>query len=121
MKRKRDGFTLTESLVSLLLAGLATIFIMKCLMVSINGMRNSRSKFSVEMALENRKNFLLGVEFHSPFLKPGNYDIRQGTIFIRIRVTDLEPALKRIRMTGTRKDYTSRTVFYRSEIIGGNT
>ena len=117
MKKEQKGFTLTESMVSLALISFSSIFIMKCIVVSLNGLKNSNARFAVEQALENRKNFLLGVDPASAFLSSGRQELHQGDILITVEISDIGPGIKRINVEGRKKDYNASRIFYRSEIL----
>jgi len=117
MQIKKTGFTLIETIISIPLITISTLFLMKSMIVSIHGIKNSNTRFLVGQILENKKNSILGMKSGSPFLCAGNRMERDGDIKIRIEITDVSEALKKITLEGSGRGYTSISVFYRSENI----
>ena len=117
MHKKNRGFTLIEILISMLLITISTLFLLKCMMVSLNGVKNSNLRFMAGQILENKKNSLLGMASGSPLLCEGERVEKVDDIKIRIKITNISEFLKKIILVASGKGYRSVSVFYRSEII----
>ncbi len=117
MRSKNSGFTLIETLISLILISFSTIFILKCSIISLNGIKNSNLRFKIGQLLENKKNLFLGEQFESPLLSAGKRTESLKGIFIRIKIDDVTPSLKKIILEGSGNNFKTALVFYRSEIV----
>jgi len=117
MQKIKTGFTLIEALTALILISISMIFLMKCMIVSLHGVKNSNTRFTVNQILENKKNSLLGMKFSSPPLAAGERTERAGKTEIRIRITDISDGLKRISLEGSFGRYRTATDFFRSKLF----
>lgn len=117
METQRSGFTLVETLVSITLISLSTLFLMKCMIVTLNGVKNSNLRFRVGLVLQNKKNSLLGQRFVSPFFLEGIRKERNGEVLIRTTIINISHNLKKITLKGSRNNFISVLVFYKSKIL----
>lgn len=117
MRFEKKGFTIIETLISLILISFSTIFLMKCMIVSLHGIKNSNVRFTVGRILENKKNSFLGQRFNSPLLMEGDSVELSGDVLIRSNIIKLTPNLKKIKLKGTSKNFSSILVFYKSGVI----
>ena len=119
MGNRRDGFTLVEVLVSMILISFASIFMMKCMITSLNSVKNSNIRFRVSRAIEIKKNYLMGKKFNSPELSGGSREENSDQVPMRINIKDLMRGLKILTLTGTLGKYRKVSVFHISESIKG--
>ncbi|MEN8155190.1 MAG: type II secretion system protein, partial [Acidobacteriota bacterium] len=96
MKNVRGGFTLVEVLVSMILISFSSIFLMKCMITSLNSVKNSNIRFRVSTAVEIKKNYLISKNFKSPELSKGIKTESLEQIHLEIKVKDLTPVLKEL-------------------------
>jgi len=119
MKNREAGFTLVEILVSMILISFASMFMMKCIITSLNSVKNSNIRFQVSREIEIKKNILLSKKFNSPELLEGFRKENSNLIKIEINIIDLSPGLKKLTLTGTLGKYRAVVVFHISESIKG--
>ncbi len=117
MKNEFRGFTLIEVLVSMILISFASIFLMKCMITSLNGIKNSNKRFRVINAIEIKKNRLMGQNFKSPCLSEGKSEESSDNIQITTIIKDLSLGLKKITLTGMSGKYRIVSIFHISESI----
>jgi len=121
MTKRKKGFTLIEVLVSLTLIGFSSIFLMKCMVISLHQLKNSGIRFHVESALDGRMNDLAGKDFNSPELTAGKRTMEFNGVRLEIRITDTSPGLKRIMVQGEMAGFSSTSICTISKILkGGN-
>ena len=121
MKNISAGFTLIEILVSMVLISFSSMFMMKCMITSLNGVKNSNIRFLVSREIEIKKNILISKHFHSPDLREGIRDEISYQVSIKINIKDLLPGLKKLTLTGTLGKFRAVSIFYLSgSIKGGN-
>ncbi len=119
MKSRGNGFTLVEVLVSMILISFASIFLMKCMITSLNSVKNSNLRFRVSRALDIKKNHLLSKSFNSVGLSEGVREENSDQIEIEISIMDLTPGLKKLTLTGRSGKFSTVSVFHISESIRG--
>ena len=119
MKNREVGFTLVEILVSMILISFASMFLMKCMITSLNSVKNSNIRFQVSREIEIKKNTLLSKQFNSPELSEGIREENSNQINIKINIKDLTHKLKILTVTGTLRKYRTAVVFYISGSIKG--
>jgi len=117
METQKSGFTLIETLVSITLISLSTLFLMKCMIFALHGVKNSNLRFQVGMALENKKNSLLGQQLISPIFSEGSRIDRAGEVLIRTSIINISHNLKKITLKGSRNNFSSVLIFYKSGIL----
>lgn len=117
METQKSGFTLIEILISITLISLSTLLLMKCMIVSLHGVKNSDLRFRVGLVLENKKNLLLGQKFKSPLFSEGTRKERTGNIMIRTSIINITHNLKKIVLKGSRNNFNLVLVFYKSGIL----
>ena len=119
MKNREAGFTLVEILVSMILISFASMFMMKCMITSLNSVKNSNIRFQVSREIEIKKNTLLSKQFNSPELSEGIREENSNRINIEINIKDLTHGLKKLTLTGTLGKYRTAVVFHISGSIKG--
>ncbi len=117
METQKSGFTLIEILISITLISLSTLLLMKCMIVSLHGVKNSDLRFRVGLVLENKKNLLLGQKFKSPLCSEGTRTERTGNIIIRTSIINITHNLKKIVLKGSRNNFNLVLIFYKSGIL----
>lgn len=115
--RSENGFTIIETLVSLILISFSALFLMKCMIVSLHGIKNSNLRFTIGQILENKKNSFLGEKFNSPLFREGDRSELSGDVLIRSTIIKINQNLKKIRLKGSSKNFSSILVFYKSGTI----
>ena len=116
-KGNQNGFTLIETLVSLLLVTLAVVFISKMLITGIEIQRKSEIRFHLLQEMENCKNELNSKPFGSIELKQGSYSKKVDPGNISWNIADISPTLKIIRLLISSKGAAKRFYFYKSKYI----
>ena len=119
MKNREAGFTLVEILVSMILISFASMFMMKCMITSLNSVKNSNIRFQVSREIEIKKNSLLSKQFNSPELSEGIREENPNRINIKTNIKDLIHGLKKLTVTGTLGKYRAVSVFHISGSIKG--
>jgi len=117
MKNEFKGFTLIEVLVSMILISFASIFLMKCMITSLNGIKNSNIRFRVINAIEIKKNRLMGQDFKSPHLSAGKTKESSGNVHVSTTIKDISSGLKKVTLAGMSEKYRIISVFHISESI----
>ena len=117
MKNEFKGFTLIEVLVSMILISFASIFLMKCMITSLNSIKNSNIRFQVINAIEIKKTSLRVQNFKSPPLSEGKSKESSGNVHISTTIKDLSSGLKKVTLTGMSGKYRVISVFHISESI----
>jgi prepilin-type N-terminal cleavage/methylation domain-containing protein len=117
---KEKGFTLVETLVSLLLVTLAVVFISNTLITAIEIQRNSEIRFRLFQEMENCKNELNCKPFDAFELKQGSYSKEVDLGKISWQITDISPTLKILRLFISSKKAAKRSYFYKSKYINNN-
>lgn len=117
MIKREKGFTLTEILVSMTLIGFSSIFLMKCMIISLHQLKNSGIRFHVTSTMEARRNYLSGKKFDSPELMQGKRTLNFNGVLLEIRITDTSPGLKNIFLHGEMEGFSSSSVFTISQLL----
>ena len=117
---KAKGFTLIETLVSLVLIALAILLIAKVIVCAFDGHKKSRIRLNVSQELEFCKNQLLSKSFDSDELKVGSYSKKENHIKKNWQIKSITPTLKIIHLVISYKGLTKRVYFYKSKYIKNN-
>ncbi len=117
METQKSGFTIIETLISIMLISLSTLLLMKCMIVALHGVKNSNLRFEVNLALENKKNLFLGKTFISPLFSEGTTAEWEGDVMIRTSIVNITDNLKKIILKGSRKNFNAVLIFYKSGIL----
>ena len=118
--QKKKGFTLIETVVSLMLVLMALAMTCKIVFHTRDAQLKSRARFTLLEEMESLKNRLTALPFSSSPLKPGKYNKHEGEFTIRIMVNTISATLKQVRLVGYHKKYravTYKTRFYKSKLI----
>ncbi|UCH92520.1 MAG: prepilin-type N-terminal cleavage/methylation domain-containing protein [Candidatus Aminicenantes bacterium] len=114
---KDKGFTIIETLFSLLLIALVLLFIAKMIAYGIEAHRKSFIRFNMLQKIENCKNQLAAKAFDANELEQGSYSHRDHIFKMNWDINNISPTLKLIRVSISYKSLTKRAYFYRSKHI----
>jgi len=117
VKLESIGFTIIETLFSLLLVALAILLISKTMVSAIDTNKKSNLRFNMQQTIECRKNQLLSKPFEDPQLKEGTYKQNDRYFRINWNISDISPTLKFIDLSVSFKTLTKRIQFYKSKEI----
>lgn len=119
-----NGFTLIETLVSLLLIALAILLISEVIVCAIDGHKKSQIRFKIGQEIESCKNRLLAKSFDSVELKDGSYSKEENHCTMTWDIKSITPTLKMIHLSVEFeyrfKGLTKREYFYKSKYIKNN-
>ncbi len=116
-KKTERGFTLIETLFSLLLVFIALIFICKTLIFSIYTNRNSLIRFEIIQKYEYYKYYLCSRPFDSNELKKGDHLKYENKFKINWIVKSITTSLKKIKIKISYKNLTKQNFIYKSKFI----
>ncbi len=111
------GFTLIETLFSLLLISLSLLFITQLMVGAIDAHGKSNTRFKMVQLLEFSKNELVSKSFDADELKAGCYSKAEGPFKMSWNTRDISPLLKVIRFSISYKRITKYAYFYKSKHI----
>lgn len=117
MKSSKKGFTLIETMVSLLLISYSIIFFLNTILFSMQEAGKSSIRFKVFQMIDIEKNRLLSLKFDSPELSEGSFSKEEERMLISKKIVNIDPELKKIFIKVRFKKFVSKDVFYRSKII----
>ena len=116
-KKKERGFTLIETLFSLLLVFIALMFICRTLIFSIYASRNSLIRFKIVQKYEYYKYYLYSRPFDSNELKKGDHLKHENKFKINWIVKDITTSFKKITIRISYKDLIKQNFIYKSKFI----
>lgn len=116
-KKSEKGFTLIETIFSLLIVFIALIFICKTLIFSIYTNRNSLIRFEIIQKYEYYKYYLYSKSFNSNELKKGDYSKHEKFFKINWTVKNITTSLKKIKIKISYKNLTKQNFIYKSKFI----
>ncbi len=115
--QNRNGFTLIDSLFSLILIILALLFITKIFFFSMKGNQRSFTRLQLSQEMETCKNRFLSKPFHSPELAEGRATSENDRLKIASTIHTISPGLKKITLSVSSQYLTRQTYFYKSRYI----
>lgn len=116
-KKKERGFTLIETLFSLLLVFIALMFICRTLIFSIYASRNSLIRFKIVQKYEYYKYYLYSRTFDSNELKKGDHLKHENEFKINWIVKNITTSFKKITIRVSYKDLKKKNFIYKSKFI----
>ena len=117
---KTKGFTLVETLFSLLLISLAILLITRIIICALDGHKKSQIRFKTLQEIEFCKNQLLSKPFDSVELEEGSYSKEENHFKMKWIIKSITPTLKIIDLWVSYRGLTKRAYFYRSQYIKNN-
>jgi Tfp pilus assembly protein PilV len=114
---KQVGFTLMETLISLLLVLIGVLFVTRVIMFSLDLNKKSRLRLKLWQQANNQIHTLLSKPFDSDILVPGNHSTQEDLLKIKWKVKPVTPTLKRIDISIVYKQLTREEYFYKSKTI----
>ena len=117
MKKGERGFTLIETMISLMIISLLIILIAKIVTFSFDMNKKSSIRFKVMQKFENLKNNLLSKPFDSKDLKEGNFRKYEGKLIIHWSIKNITQTLKKIKLSVVYKTIKKQTFFYKSQFM----
>ena len=117
---KDNGFTIIETLFSLLLISLALISISQMIIAAIDAQKKSSLRFNMQQKIEYCRNQLVSKPFADPELEEGSYSCADPLLKIKWDIQDISPTLKSIHLAVSYKKITKEAYFYISKYIKNN-
>jgi Tfp pilus assembly protein PilV len=117
---KDSGFTIIETLFSLLLILLALMSISQMITAAIGAQRKSTLRFNMQQKIEYCRNQLLSKSFAAAELEEGSYSTAENPLKINWDIKDISPTLKFIHLSVSYKKITKKAYFYKSRYIKNN-
>lgn len=119
INKRITGFTIVETLCSLLLAALAVLLLGQTMVSALNTDKQSALRFDMMQTMEYYKNQLVSKPFADPQLTAGNYSGQDNDKHFKMKwvITDLSPTLKAVDFSISYKNLGKRSYFYKSGTI----
>lgn len=117
MKNAKNGFSLIETVVSLLMVSLGLLLIGKIIVLSFDAGKKSLYRFRLQQKHEYCRDLLLSKPFSSTELHWGSHSQPEDNFLTRWVVSDVEPGLKKIELTISYKQLTQKSILYKSKYI----
>lgn len=117
---KNSGFTIIETLFSLLLISLALMSISQMITAAIAAQKKSTLRFNMQQKIEYCRNQLVSKSFAAAELEEGNYSTLEDPFKINWDIRNISPTLKLIRLSVSYKKITKKAYFYISKYIKNN-
>jgi Tfp pilus assembly protein PilV len=117
---KDSGFTIIETLFSLLLISLALMSISQMITAAIGAQKKSSLRFNMQQKIEYCRNQLLSKSFAAAELEEGSYSTAENPLKINWDIKDISPTLKFIHLSVSYKKITKKAYFYKSRYIKNN-
>ncbi len=125
---EEKGFTIIETLFSLLLVALAVLLLTRAVVTAIDTYKKSRIRFIMSQEIESCKNKLLSTSFDSLQLQDGNYSKKENIFAFNWEIKSITPTIKAIKLSVSfsvslkhrAKGFTRQVYFYRSKYIKNN-
>jgi Tfp pilus assembly protein PilV len=115
-----SGFTIIETLFSLLLISLALVSISQMITAAIDAQKKSTLRFNMQQKIEYCRNQLVSKSFAAAELEEGSYSIVENPLKINWDIKNISPALKLIHLSVSYKKITKKAYFYISKYIKNN-
>ena len=117
---KDSGFTIIETLFSLLLISLALMSISQMITAAIGAQKKSSLRFNMQQKIEYCRNQLLSKSFAAAELEEGSYSTAENPLKINWDIKNISPTLKFIHLSVSYKKITKKAYFYKSRYIKNN-
>ena len=117
---KDHGFTIIETLFSLLLISLALMSIAQMITAAIDAQKKSNLRFMMQQKIENYQNQLVSKSFAAVELEEGSYSNEEFPLKINWEIKNISPTLKLILLSVSYKKITKKAYFYISKYIKNN-
>jgi len=117
---KDSGFTIIETLFSLLLISLALMSISQMIITAISAQQKSILRFNMQQKIEYCRDQLVSKSFAAVELEEGSYSTIENLLKIDRHIKNISPTLKLIHLTVSYKKITRETYFYISKYIKNN-
>jgi len=114
------GFTLIETMFSLLLLSMVLVIISKMISYGMEAHRKSSIRFYMSQELEMCMNRLIAQPFDSTKLKAGTYQSLRRPYRLKWEIIDLTPELKYIRFVILYKTLIRQAYIFKSKYIKNN-
>lgn len=117
---KDRGFTIIETLFSLLLISLALMSIAQMITAAIDAQKKSNLRFMMQQKIEYCRDQLVSKPFAAVELEEGSYSIEEKPLKINWDIKNISPTLKLIHLSVSYKNITKKAYFYISKYIKNN-
>ena len=111
------GFTLIETLVSLVLVMLAVLFSVRILVFALDQSRQASLRFRLIETGDYYKNYLSSLPFSAPDLADGSHRQDDQRFIVTWQVEPAEAGLKRINLLVAGPNYSLPMAFCKSHFI----
>ena len=117
---KDKGFTIIETLFSLLLISLAVVCLYQMITFAIDAQKKSAIRFNMQQKIESCRSQLVSKSFDNDELEEGSYSTTEIPLKIKWDITNISSTLKLIQLSVTYKQVTKKVYFYKSKYIKNN-
>lgn len=114
---KDSGFTIIETLFSLLLISLALVSISQMITAAIDAQKKSTLRFNMQQKIESCRAQLVSKSFAAAELEEGSYSTLENPLKINWDIKNISPTFKLIHLSVTYKKITKEAYFYISKYI----
>jgi Tfp pilus assembly protein PilV len=112
-----SGFTLVETMVTLVLVLMGVVLISKTLIFGLDSLKRSRLRLQLQESIQSQCQALMSRPYDSSDLAPGPKTKPEPPFRIHWDVSEISPGLKRVSVSAGNGRLTVRTYFYKSKYI----
>jgi Tfp pilus assembly protein PilV len=113
------GFTLIETLVSLILVFMGVLFVTQTISFSMDYYKKSQLRLQVQQKLQSESHLLASKPFEAHELNQGEYSKDDDPFKITWNVCELTPTIKKITLTVTHKQFSRKICLFKSKYLFG--
>ena len=113
------GFTLVETLVSLVLVFIGVVFIARLITFSLDYYEKSELRLHMQQKLQSESHLLSSKPYEAKELIQGIYSKEDKPYKITWEVFELSPTIKKITLTVAHKQFSRRISLFKSKYLFG--
>jgi len=113
------GFTLFETLVSLVLVLMGVLFVTQLIFFSLDYCKKSELRLHMQQKLQSESHLLSSKPYEAKELKQGIYSKEDKPFNISWEVSDLTPTIKKITLTVAHKQFSRKISLFKSKYLFG--
>lgn len=111
------GFTLFETLVSLVLVFMGVLFVARMIFFSLDYYNKSVLRLQMQQKLQYESHLLSSKPYEADELNRGRYSKEDKPFNISWEVTELSPTIKKITLTVTHKQFSRKISLFKSKYL----
>lgn len=111
------GFTLVETLVSLILVFMGVVFTARLITFSLDYCKKSEMRLHMQQKIQSESHLLSSKPYEAEELIQGTYNKEDKPYKITWEVSELSPTIKKITLTVARKEFSRRISLFKSKYL----